>query len=243
VITNGDEHTPAPDPAAGPPQPRSDWSAGRVIALIFATVGGLIGLLLLLGGAAVLIAYAVGRDDDGYFTSDRQRLESPTYAITTEDIDLGVDEIDWAPDGVLGEVRIQVAGEPGVFVGIGPDAAVDRYLARVAHDELIGFDGDRPELVRRPGGAEPARPGDQDFWVADAEGAGEQALAWDAEFGRWTAVVMRPDANRGIDVEADVAVKLDWAIWAGLGVFVVGLLITAGAVIVILVISRARAPG
>jgi hypothetical protein len=105
-------------------------------------------------GIAVLAAYAFGRDDDGYLNPDRQQLDSATYAITTEDIDLGVDEVDWAP------------------------------------------------------------------------------------IGRWTAVVMNADAARGIDVEADAGVKLDWAIWAGLGTFVVGLLMTVGAVIVILLIGR-----
>jgi hypothetical protein len=49
---------------------------------------------------------------------------------------------------------------------------------------------------------------------------------------------MNADAARGIDVEADAGIKLDWAIWAGLGMFVVGLLMTAGAVIVILLIGR-----
>jgi hypothetical protein len=62
------------------------------------------------------------------------------------------------------------------------------------------------------------------------------------EFGRWTAVVMNADAARGIDVEADVGVKLDWAIWPGLGMFVVGLLMTVGAVIVILLIGRRASP-
>ena len=49
---------------------------------------------------------------------------------------------------------------------------------------------------------------------------------------------MNADAARGIDVEADAGIKLGWAIWAGLGIFVVGLLMTAGAVIVILLIGR-----
>jgi hypothetical protein len=30
---------------------------------------------------------------------------------------------------------------------------------------------------------------------------------------------MNADAARGIDVEADAGVKLNWAIWAGLGMF------------------------
>ncbi|HZB36293.1 MAG TPA: hypothetical protein VE440_09520, partial [Gaiellaceae bacterium] len=103
-------------------------------------------------------------------------------------------------------------------------------------------DGDEPEFDPHEGSAPRAPPGDQDFWVAESQGSGEQALRWDAEFGRWTAVVMNADAARGIDVEADVGVKLDWAIWPGLGMFVVGLLMTVGAVIVILLIGR-RASG
>jgi hypothetical protein len=237
-MTDGGEQRPTSSTAASATRPRSNWSAGRVIGLIFAGIGGLIGLALLAGGIAVLAAFAFGRDDDGYFKSDRQQLESATYAIVTEDIDLGVDEVDWAPDKILGDVRVQVDGERPVFVGIGPEDDVDRYLGDVARDELVGFDGDDPEFDPREGGAPRAPPGDQEFWVAESEGSGEQTLTWDAEFGRWTAVVMNADAARGIAVEADVGVKLDWAIWPGLGMFVVGLLLTFGAVIVIRLIGR-----
>lgn len=214
-----------------------------MIGTIFAGIGGLIGLALLAGGIAVLAAYAFGRDDDGYFNSDRRQVESATYAITSGDIDLGADEVDWAPEKILGDVRVQVDSEKPVFVGIGSEEDVDRYLGDVAHDELIDFDGDDPEFAPHEGGAPPTPPGEQDFWVAESEGSGEQALTWDAEFGRWTAVVMNADASRGIDVEADVGVKLDWAIWPGLGMFVVGLLMTVGAVIVIVLIGRRSSRG
>jgi hypothetical protein len=237
-MTDGGEQRPTSNTAASAGRPRSNWTVSRVIGIVFASIGGLIGLALLIGGIAVLAAYAFGRDDDGYFNSDRQQLQSATYAITTEDIDLGADEVDWVPDKILGKIRIQVDSEKPVFVGIGSDEDVDRYLGDVAHDELIGFDGDDPEFNPHRGRAPPTPPGDQDFWVAESEGSGEQALAWDAEFGRWTAVVMNADAARGIDIEADAGLKLGWAIWAGLGMFVVGLLMTAGAVIVILLIGR-----
>ena len=236
-MTDG-EQSATSSTAASPARPRSNWTAGRVIGMVFASIGGLIGLALLVGGIAVLAAYAFGRDDDGYFNSDRKQLDSATYAITTEDIDLGADEVDWAPDKILGNVRVQVEGDKPVFVGIGPDDDVDRYLGDVAHDELIDFDGDDPEFDLHQGRAPRTPPGEQDFWVAQSEGSGEQALTWDAEFGRWTAVVMNADAARGIDVEADAGVKLGWAIWAGLGMFVVGLLMTVGAVVVILLIGR-----
>ena len=235
-MTDGYDQRSPPDAAPGPVEARSRWTAGRVIGLIFTSIGGLIGLALLLGGIAVMLAYAFGRDDDGFFSSDRKQLESSAYAITTEEIDLG--EIDWAPDEVLGDVRIQVDSSRAVFVGIGPDEDVDRYLGDVAHDELTGFDGDDPEFSRHPGRAPPTPPGEQDFWAAWAAGSGEQALTWDAEFGRWTAIVMNADARRVIDVEAEAGIKLDWAIWAGLGMFVIGLVLTAGAVVVVLLLSR-----
>src|SRR5215207_5006485 len=237
-MTDGGEQRRTSNTGASAGRPRANWTASRVIGMVFASIGGLIGLALLAGGIAVLAAYAFGRDDDGYFNSDRQQLESATYAIVTEDIDLGVDEVDWAPDKILGKIRVQVDGEKPVFVGIGSDDDVDRYLGDVAHDELIDFDGDDAEFDRHEGRAPRTPPGDQDFWVAKSEGSGEQALTWDAEFGRWTAVVLNADAARGIDVEADAAVKLDWAIWAGLGMLVVGLLMSVGAVVVILLIGR-----
>jgi hypothetical protein len=241
LMTDGGEQRSTSNTAATPARPRSNWTASRVIGMVFASIGGLIGLALLVGGIAVLAAYAFGRDDDGYFNSDRHRLKSATYAITTEEIDLGVDEIDWAPDGILGDVRVQVDGEKPLFVGIGRDSDVDRYLGDVVHDELVDLDGDDPHFDLHEGRAPRTPPREQDFWVAESEGSGEQALTWDAEFGRWTAVVMNADAARGINVEADAGVKLGWAIWAGLGMFVVGLLMTVGAVVVILLIGqRAR---
>jgi hypothetical protein len=237
-MTDSREQPSTSDAAARPARPRSNWTASRVIGMVFASIGGLIGLALLVGGIAVLAAYAFARDGDGYFNSDRKQLDSATYAITTEDIDLGVDEADWAPDKILGNVRVQVEGNKPVFVGIGSDDDVDRYIGDVAHDELVGFDGGDPELDLHEGRAPRTPPRQQDFWVAESQGSGEQALTWDAEFGRWTAVVMNADAARGIDVEADAGIKLDWAIWAGLGMFVVGLLMTVGAAVVILLIGR-----
>jgi hypothetical protein len=237
-MTDGGEQRPTSNTAASAARPRPKRTASRVIGIVFASIGGLIGLALLAGGIAVLAAYAFGRDSDGYFNSDRQQLESATYAITSGDVDLGVDEVDWAPEKILGNIRVQVDSETPVFVGIGSDDDVDRYLGEVARDELIGFDGDNPDFDSHEGGAPPTPPGDQDFWVAEAEGSGEQTVTWDAESGRWTAVVMNADGARSIDVEAKVGIKLDWAVWAGLAIFVLGLLMTVGAVIVILLLGR-----
>ena len=236
-MTDSREQPSTSNTAPSPARPRSNWTASRVVGMVFASIGGLIGLALLLGGIAVLAAYAFGRDD-GYFNSDRKQLRSATYAITTQNIDLGAKEFDWAPDKILGKVRVQVEGDKPVFVGIGSDANVNRYLGNVAHDELVDFHGGHSEFDLNQGRAPRTPPGKQNFWVAETEGSGEQALTWDAEFGRWTAVVTNANGARGIDVKADAGIKLAWAIWAGLGMFVVGLLMSVGAVVVILLIGR-----
>lgn len=237
-MTNGGEQRSTSNVAPSPGGTQSGWTAGRVVAMVFTSIGGLIGLALLAGGIAVIVAYAFGRDDDGYFNSDRKELKSATYAIRTEEIDLGANELDWAPDKVLGNIRLQVDSEKPVFVGIGPDEKVDRYLAGVSHAELVDFNRDQPEFDLHPGGAPRAPPQKQSFWVAKSEGSGEQPVTWDAEFGRWAVVVMNADGSRGVDIEAKAGVKVNWVIWAGIGMLLVGLLMTAGAVIVILLIGR-----
>lgn len=232
-MTDGYEQPSAPSPAP----PRSNWTAGRVVGLVFTSIGGLIGLALLVVGVALVLIYAFGRDN-GYFNSDRKDLKSASFAITTGEIDLGAEELDWAPDAVLGNVRIQVDSAKPVFVGIGSDEDVNRYLAGVAHDELIDFNEDQPTFALHEGKAPRTPPSEQSFWVAKSEGSGEQTVTWDAETGRWSAVVMNANGARGINVEAEAGIKLDWVIWVGLGVLAVGLLITVGAVVLILHIGR-----
>jgi hypothetical protein len=88
-------------------------------------------------------------------------------------------ELDWAPNGILGEVRVQVPSDSPVFVGIGRDEDVDRYLGNVEHDKLIAFDGRDSRFDSHQGEAPRTAPGDQDFWVAQSEGAGERSLTWE----------------------------------------------------------------
>src|ERR671924_1962956 len=103
--------TAAPPPAAPPPSgDKPGWNAGRVVAVVFGSLAALIGCALLLGGLALVLAHAFARDDDGYYTSDTERLSTGTYAITVEDIDLGSDPVDFVPKDVLGTVRTGRSG-------------------------------------------------------------------------------------------------------------------------------------
>ena len=232
---------PTPAPSTPPPdRSGSGWTGGRVVALVFASLAGLVGIGLLLGGFALIGAHAFVRDDDGYYTSGDERLQTGSYAIITEEIDLGADPVDWAPEELLGTVRVRaesVGGRP-VFLGIAPTADVDRYLRGVGYDVLTDFFDDSPRYMQHPGRAPRGPPGDQNIWVAETEGTGEQRIEWDAESGTWTIVVMNANAARGVAVDADVGVEIDWLIWAGIGLAAVGLVITATVVILILVVGR-----
>lgn len=217
---------------------KKGWSGGRIVAMIVASVVALIGVGLAFGGAAMLAVDGLARDDEGYLTSPSEDLETGSFAITAEEIDLSTDPADWAPRELLGTARVTVSGAGDTFIGVAPADKLNAYLDGVAHSELEDIHNGNPRYADAAGGPPDGRPGAQDFWVASSEGPGEQYVDWDAESGVWSVAVMNADGSRNINVEAKAGVELDWLGWAGLTALVVGLLITAAAIILIVVISR-----
>jgi uncharacterized membrane protein len=231
----------APPPAASPPSgEKRGWNAWRVVAVVCGSLAALIGFALLLGGLALVLAHAFARDDDGYYTSNTERLSTGTYAITVEDIDLGSDPVDFVPKDVLGTVRIR-AERPGagsVFVGIAPEGQVDAYLRGVGHAEVEDFSDGSPRYLPTRGGAPPGPPSSERFWVASAEGPGRQAVSWEVEGGRWSVVAMNADGARRVVVDADVAAKVGWFLGVGIGLLAGGLLLVAGGIVLIVWAAR-----
>ena len=145
--------------------------AGRIALLVAGSVLTLVSLGLLAGGGALLWAHETQRDSEGFYSTDTIRFASPTNAIVSESLELE-DVPDWFFDeGRLGSIRIRAtsldAARP-VFVGIGPRAEVDAYLATVAHAivadvDLSGTDDVSYRLV--PGSETSPPPGEQAFWV------------------------------------------------------------------------------
>jgi hypothetical protein len=237
-----------PSPGARPPATpapqagKTGWTAGRVVALVLGSIASLIGVALVLGGLALVLAHAGARDSDGYYTTGTERLTTATYAITAEDIDLGSRAADAIPKNVLGRVRLR-AERPGgrpVFVGIGPEREVDAYLRGVAHAEID--DLDPPRYRTSKGGAPRRPPSAEQFWVASTEGSGRQAVTWEVEGGHWTIVAMNADAARRVVLDGDVGAKVGWLLGVGIGLAVVGLLILAGGVVLIVVAVRRASP-
>jgi hypothetical protein len=216
----------------------SNWTAGRIVAMVFTSIGALIGLALLVIGLGLIAVYAFARDDDGFLTTDREQLSSNGYAITTDEINL--DFVEDLPDDLIGTLRVNAEGTGGrpVFIGIGPSDDVQRYLGRVAHSELTDWRHGGPVYTEIPGGRPATPPGGQSFWVARSQGIGDNQIDWDPEDGVWTVAAMNAGGSRGVAIDAEIGAKPGWLIWVGVGFAIVGLVLTAGGAIVILLVGR-----
>jgi Domain of unknown function (DUF4389) len=236
---------PPPAQAALPPGPphATGWTAGRVIAVVVGCVLILMSFGLLAGGAAVLVADQVSRDD-GFVTTDVETLSSDGYAYVIGDVLVVAPGPDSdVLDDVLGDVRVRVAPEDAtspVFVGIARDRDVDAYLAGVARtvptdESFTGRDV--------PGSAPTTVPEDTGIWVESSVGTGEQELVVTPRAGRWSLVVMNADASPGVTVTGDVGVTLAWLTGAGIVLLLVGTAVLVGGVALVVVgVRRASRP-
>lgn len=211
----------------------------RVIALVVGCVLLLPALGVLFGGGAVLLAYTTQRDDDGYFDATIDRLETPTVAVTGEDITFASDpgSPDWVLDVIDVDVRVRVTAsgsDDAVFVGIARQDDLAQFLDDVAHDEVVDFDDGEPVYERIEGADGPiGAPSDADIWVARAEGTGTQELEWEPTSGRWAAIVANADGTPGVLVTAEVGAKSGLVLPIAIGLLVAGVLGVAASVVLI----------
>jgi hypothetical protein len=219
---------------------------GRVVVVVLGSLAALIGFALLVSGAVLGWAHATQRDDAGYYASGTHPIESAGHAVTSAHIDLGTDvrEGAWVPFDNLGTVRLEAEAPDGtdLFVGIGPSAQVDGYLADVAHHQVDDITT-RPFAVgyrTMPGDVTPPPPAEQGFWAASATG---RDLIWDVEDGDWTVVVMNPDGSAGVRADVAVGIKTDLLAPIAIGLAVAGLLaLGVAAVLLIVGLRHAATP-
>jgi len=211
-------------------------------------LGGLLALVSLgfLGTGGTALWADLAKRDGSFVTSDVHEFSTAGSALSTVRTDLGSGGTGWlyAP-GLLGQVRIRVtptSPASELFVGIGPSADVDRYLAGVNHTAIADFWTNRVE-VESGGGALASAPGTQSFWVASSAGPGARTVTWKPINGSWTVVVMNADGQPGIDVRADLGATVPALPWIAFGLLVAGAVFAAGAVLLIAGANRRSRAG
>ena len=221
-------------------------SAGRVILIVLGSIGVLLGLALLAGGGFLLWADRTQRED-GYLTTPTERFATPTYALTRTRLEVDTDGAGWVlNDSWFGKVRIrgESAGGKTLFMGIGPEAAVAKYLGPVAHAnvEEIDFDPFRVTYLPVTGGTPQGPPTEQRFWAASASGVGTQTLTWKVREGDWSVVLMNSDGSRGVAANIDVGAKMSFLLWVAIGGLLGGVLVTGGSAALVVLAARTRRP-
>jgi hypothetical protein len=221
---------------------RRGRGAGSILLLVLGSILGLVAFALLLAGAAAVWADQTQRDADGYFTTDFERYDTPLYALTWEDVEIGdvSDTPGWVADR-LGDVRVQAssATREDIFVGIGPADDVAAYLAGVGHDEVVdGFD---PSDLRATFGDAPASaPGEQGFWAASSAGDHE-VVSWEVDPGSWSLVVMNADGSARVAAEVQLGANPDFVLELGVLLLAVAAVVGFGAGLAIFFGVRAHA--
>ena len=197
-------------------------------AKIAAIATAVTALLLGLVGAVALGANFL-RDGEGYFTSPSETFTTGSYAITTSTTDVS-DAPQWAfGDAGLDTVRVEAQSERPLFIGIARSGDLERYLARIEHDEVSELAYDGVAYDHADGGAPLRAPADESFWVESTSGAANLALAWEPQPGEWRAVVMNADGSRGITAELQFGARTSLLWWVGAGLLAAALLATAAA--------------
>src|SRR4051794_20691411 len=224
-------------------QATNERTGPRVGAIVAGALAGLIGFALLVGGGALLWGDA-HKGSDGYLSTAKHRFAANSYAIVSGDVDLNSHGPDWLVRDHLGTLRVKATADKPVFVGVAPTRTVDAYLSQTAHASIenldfwpfsVSYDG-------HAGKARPLPPAEQGFWAASAHGTGTQTLKWKVHHGNWSIVVMNADASRGVDAQVTAAANLpilSGIAWTTLGV---GIVLMAGAGLLIAVGARGRRP-
>ncbi|TFC42472.1 MULTISPECIES: DUF4389 domain-containing protein [Cryobacterium] len=203
---------------------------GFVVMLVFGTILSLLGFSLAVAGTVGAAAGST-RDDSGYFTTPAAPLSTEAYALTSPR--MAVEGEGVPSDLVTLRLRASTSNGNDVFVGIAPQADVDRYLAGVNHTEVRTVTGSPFRVGYRdiPGNAVPGAPGDQSFWTESAEGSGPQQITWRLDPGNWAIVVMNADASPGVDVAVQAGAHLGFIRY--LGPLAVGLLLLGVSLLVL----------
>lgn len=230
-----------PDLRADPPPVPAPAAQPRHVVLLDLGVLLAGAGLTLAGAAAVLDAAVLQQGGQGFVGTTSERYAVDTYAITSQQLDVVVDD-SLPAAGRTGPIAnfflTATPAVPGqeIFVGVGPQADVARYLGQVDHSELtqIRLDPFRASYRDVDGSTFPDLPGDQDFWATSAEGSSAQQIRFDLRSGSRAVVIMNADGSRAVTVDLQAGVRSTFLAPVGWGSLSLGAaLLAAGTMLVV----------
>ena len=110
------------------------WGVGRVLAVVAGSLAVLVALAALVAGGGAVVLDQTQRDAGGYLMTSSKTFSTGTYAFVSDSYRAGTAGDWFVARDLLGTVRIRVDSRAPVFVGIGPAAVVDDYLAGVRRE-------------------------------------------------------------------------------------------------------------
>jgi hypothetical protein len=209
------------------------WTVGRVTVLVIASATMLLSLAAIAAGGIGIALDQTERDSSGYLMTSARSYSTGTYAIVSGSYRAETSNGWYVARDLLGNVRVSATSVRPVFIGIGPERAVNAYLASVAHSEGDRFDTPNADFNTQPGGAPDSLPADQTFWSASAVGRGPQSVTWTPQGGSWRVVLMNADGSAGVTGDVRVGARLPHLLTIAIAVLGGGitlLLFSAGAI-------------
>ena len=207
----------------------------RVLPIVVGVLVAAIGGLAAVAGVALLSLFG----SDGTAASGVHEVTTSAVALVAP---VGGVQDTTGPIGRYGRPRIDVraisvTASGGVFVGIGPAAMVDRYLAGAPADVVstLGLVPFHLGGRLRTGTATLSPPGQQSFWTVKASGSMQAHLVWPVtQPGSYRLVMMRADAAPRIDVLAAFALQVPHVFTVSVALVGAGVLVfLAGALYVV----------
>lgn len=200
---------------------------------------GFLLLLIGLGTAAVGTVMIVAVGSDGTYSADAGRVAGTGNALLLNEftVDTG-GYTDTVQKFATLTAGANATNGQQVFIGSGPSAAVDNYLAGVPRDVVSEIGGSSSKVITIPGTAEPAAPDEQSFWTAKAVGT-SPTITVEPRPGT-TLVIMNADSSAPVAVNLSVGIKSAAVFPAGIVLAVVGLLFVLLAIWSFLAARRAR---
>ncbi len=202
----GAESVTSPPAKAGAGQPER-WGAGRVIALVSASILALGAFGIAGAGATAIVVDQTQRDSSGFVMTSAEPYSTSTYALVSASYRGGTSGDLFVSRDLLGTVKVRVKSARAIFVGIGPEAAVNTYLSGVARASGNSLTTPSHDFRIHPGGAPSALPSTQTFWAARSTGSGEQALTWKPHAGNWRVVLMNADGSAGVSSNVSIGAR------------------------------------